>query len=177
MSENTGEGISRDEALEIAARKLQARRVQVTDQYPPTTITTKEHSVAELVAAHYEKALSKLPEGKWRDVLRGVENLTYDGPKVVGWGVGAADIIAGGLFTLHGIRGSISGYDRMSLFGRNIDTPRNLRAAVLRPLAPAGTPTLPTDRLGGAAKLLGGIGILRYMPVTAVARTALNVTL
>ena len=157
MSEGqTGEGISRDEALEIAARKLQARRVRVTDQYPATTITTKEHSVPELVAAHYEKGLSKLPEGKLRDVLKGLENLTYDGAKVVGLGVGAADMIAGGLLTGRGAIGVVTGRDSWSL--RTLTLARG-------------------DRLTSAARLLGGLGMLRYMPVTAVARTALNVTL
>lgn len=157
MSEGqTGEPLSRDEALEIAARKLQARRVTVFDKYPPSTIQTKEYSVAELVAAHYEKGRSKLPEGKLREVMNGLERLVYDGARVAGFATGAADIVAGGLLATRGSLGLVTGSDSWSLrtitFGRG-------------------------DRLRSAARALGGVGILRYMPVTAVARTALNLTL
>lgn len=153
MTENGGveQGISRDEALAIAEKKLRAKRVTVVMKPPEGEVVRvrKEPGVAQLMAAHYEKLVAGLEEGsKTQIVARQMERFVYDAAKASGWALGAADIVAGGMLLW------------------------DVRKNVLPP-----TPLLSKTHGIGAAKLLGGIGVLRYGPATMVARTALNLTL
>lgn len=91
-------------------------------------------------------------------MVNGLERLVYDGAKVADFAVQAADIVVGGLLAGHGLQhGVLGGTDRINVGRLSFWTTQG--------------------RWGGAAKLLGGIGVLRYGPATMVARTALNVTL
>lgn len=164
MTENNGveQGISRDEALAIAEKKLRAKRVTVVTKPSEGEVVRvrKQPEVAALLAAHYEKARSRMDEGSGlRKFVDQMEGFAYDIAKVSGWALGGADIVAGGLLAYHGVRGGVFNMqpDELAVRGRNI--------------------WKTTDRWGGAAKLLGGIGVLRYGPATMVARTALNLTL
>ncbi|MBI4066682.1 hypothetical protein HY411_03115 [Candidatus Gottesmanbacteria bacterium] len=179
-----GEKLSRDEALEIATRKLRERQVRVVEKLePPIVAYKKEARISQLLGAHYEKLRAGLEEGsKTRAVVDGLERLVYDGAKVADVAVQGADIIIGGLLVGHGVRGAVTGVDRWNLFGR-LNLSSGLAPGMARRFGPdAGTvlsrshPVEP-NRLWGVGKLLGGIGVLRYGPATMVARTALNMTL
>lgn len=193
MTENgrVEQGLSRDEALAIAEKKLRAKRVTMVAKPPEGEVVRirKEPGVAQLIAAHYEKARSRMGEGSTtKAMMDGMERMVYDGAKVAGVAVQGADFIIGGLLVGHGLRGVTTGKDRFKLFGLDLTTAKNYgkmidegqRDLQGRPiLTKIGwlSPQIGPDRFMGAAKLLGGIGMLRYAPATMVARTALNLTL
>lgn len=185
MTEQTATGEVRkqrkDELIEIAGRKLQEKRTRVKAVYPESMVKVREPGVAELLGAHYEKIRLGLEEGSnTRAVVDGLERVIYDGAKVANIAVQGADFIIGGLLVGHGVRGAVTGVDQWQLFkGINLTTGRGLGMVMTGRDAGTivGRTGVRLDRLGGAAKLLGGIGVLRYGPATMVARTALNLTL
>ncbi len=163
MTENGGveQGISRDEALDIAAKKLRAKRVTVVTKAPEGEVVRvrKEPGVSQLIAAHYEKLVSGLEEGSKKQIVaRQMERFVYDAAKASGVAMGVADFAIGGLLSYQGAR---------SVFGKT----ESLGTI-------ASTPIWETKTWkGGRLKLLAGIGAWRYAPATMVARTALNLTL
>lgn len=187
MTEQTTQGetrpLSKDELLDIAAQKLRERQVNVVRRLEPQVTTYKEvPRVSQLIGAHYEKLRAGLEEGsKTRAVVNGLERLVYDGAKVADFAVQAADIVVGGLLVGHGLRGVATGVDRWRLFGGKLDFTTGRDVGMMMTGKDAGTVVGRTgvrlDRLGGAGKLLTGFGVLRYAPITMVARTALNMTL
>lgn len=181
---NEQKRLTRDEALEIATRKLRERQVRVVEKLEPPILTyKKEARVSQLLGAHYEKLRAGLEEGsKVRAVVDGLERLVYDGAKVADVLVQGADMIVGGLLVGHGLRGAVSGVDRWRLFNR-VDLSSGYAPGMARRSGPdigtilSRSHPIEPNRLMGAGKLLTGIGVLRYGPATMVARTALNVTL
>lgn len=163
MTENSGveQGISRDEALSIAERKLRAKRVTMVTKAPEGEVVRvrKEPGVSQLLAAHYEKLVAGLEEGsKTQTVARQMERFVYDAAKASGVAMGVADFALGGLLSYQGVRGIFNKPEHLgSIRGNNIWETKSWK--------------------GGSLKLLAGIGAWRYAPATMVARTALNMTL
>lgn len=153
MTENGGveQGLSRDEALAIAEKKLRAKRVTVVMKPPEGEVVRvrKEPGVAQLMAAHYEKLVAGLEEGsKTQTVARQMERFVYDAAKASGVAMGVADFALGGMLLWKATK--------------DIRPPR---------------PLLSAKHGWAAAELLGAVGAWRYAPATMVVRTALNLTL
>lgn len=163
MTENGGveKGMSRDEALAIAEKKLRAKRVTVVMKPPEGEVVRvrKEPGVSQLIAAHYEKLLAGLEEGsKTQTVVRQMERFAYDAAKASGVAMGVADFALGGLLSYQGARSIFSKTERLgSTASRAVWETKTWK--------------------GGSLKLLAGIGAWRYAPATMVVRTALNMTL